>query len=82
MSKQKTRIDKTYIAPQLTVREKAVTGLYTLLDLSFFLYVLGTAFLVFNLFSPTYPWRHKLVNLTLLLIGLALIGAIVYLIFK
>jgi len=56
------RIDKSYIAPQLSIREKMVAGVFTLLDLLFLLFGIGTSVLVWNLFSPTYPREAKLIN--------------------
>jgi uncharacterized membrane protein YqjE len=76
MQKSKSRMDKSYIAPQLTAREKVIAGTFTLLATGFFLFAIGIPILILNLFSPTYPWRGKVVNIAVLLAGLGLVGAI------
>lgn len=70
-------VDRSYIAPQLTPREKLVAGAFVVLDTCFFLFGIGTSVLVYNLFSETFPRREKLVDAGVLLAGFALIAAVV-----
>ncbi|MBN1580248.1 MAG: hypothetical protein JXA89_06065 [Anaerolineae bacterium] len=82
MSKPKTRVDKSYVAPELTAREKVSAGLFTALNTVFFLYLLSGPILMHNLFSRTYPRRAKLINAILLLLGLALTSTIMALVLR
>lgn len=75
-------MDKTYIAPQLTLCEKVTAGAYALSGLLLVLTVIGTSALVSNLFSPTFPWRWKVVNVLVLLLPLALLAALIALVFR
>jgi len=76
MSKPKTRLDRNYIASELTTKEKVRAGFFTALDTVFFLYLLSGPILVHNLFSPAYPRRAKAINALLLILGLILTGAV------
>jgi hypothetical protein len=71
------RIDRSYIAPQLSAREKMVAGLFTMLDAGFLLLAIGTSILVCNMFSRSYPRRAKAINALVLLGGLALLAGLV-----
>ncbi len=82
MSQVKSRPDKNYIAPQLTVREKLTAGVFILLDTGFVLFGLGIPILVSNLFSPTYPRRDKLINALILSLGLIIIVTVLTLIIR
>ena len=82
MSKPKTRVDKSYVAPELTAREKVMAGFFTALNTVFFLYLLSGPILMHNLFSRTYPRRAKLINATLLLLGLALTSTVMAVILR
>ena len=82
MSKPKTRLDRSYVAPALTAREKVTAGLFTALNTVFFLYLLSGPILMYNLFSRTYPRRAKLVNAILLSLGLAFTSTIIALILR
>jgi hypothetical protein len=75
-TKPRQRIDKSYIAPQLTVREKIIAGMFVLLDVGVLFVGLGVPILVSNLFSPTLPWKWKLGNILALLVITVFIGAI------
>jgi hypothetical protein len=82
MSRPRTRVDKSYVAPELTAREKVRAGFFTALNTVFFLSLLSGPILMHNLFSRTYPRRAKLVNGVLLLLGLALTSTILALILR
>ena len=77
MKHRSRRIDKSYIAPQLSIRQKIVAGAFITLDVGFLLFGIGTSVLVWNLFSPTYPRKAKLVNGLLLLAWLAGFGGLI-----
>ncbi len=68
-------IDRRYIAPQLSTKEKLVAGAFTALDMFLLLFVIGVPVLVFNVFSPTYPRREKAINACVLL-GVAAVVAV------
>jgi hypothetical protein len=70
-------MDRDYIAPQLTVREIVVSGLYVLVDTLLVLFLIGIPALVTNVFSPTFPARGKLGNILALLLPLVLVCALV-----
>ena len=82
MSQPKQRVDRSYIAPQLTWREKLVAGTYTLLDIGFILWVIGLNVVIYNFFSRPYPLRAKAINALILLTGAALVAGIVLLIVR
>ena len=69
-------MDRTYIAPHLSAREKIKAGLFLLFDAGFFLLGIGLPALVLNFFSPNLPRRWKLGNALVLLLLLGLIAAI------
>ncbi len=72
-------IDRRYIAPQLSTKEKLVAGVFTALDLFLLLFVVGVPVLVLNVFSSTYPRREKAINACVLLgvaAAIALLAAI------
>jgi len=75
MSEPSRRIDRSYIAPQLSAREKVAAGAFTLLDVAILLFGIGTSMLVCNLFSDGYPRIAKLVNALVLIVGLAMLCA-------
>ena len=82
MKRTSRRIDKSYIAPHLSIREKIVAGAFITLDVGFLLFGIGTSVLVCNLFSPTYPRKAKLVNGLLLFGWVAAIGGLIALLIK
>ena len=73
-------MDKSYIAPQMTVRETIAAGMYVTLDTLFLLFFVGLPALATNLFSPSFPRRWKLGNAMALLLPFALLSAIVALV--
>lgn len=82
MSEPKPRLDRSYIAPQLTWREKIVAGMYTLLDMIFILGVIGVSIALYNFFSPSYPLREKTVNAIILILVVALVAGLAFLIVR
>jgi hypothetical protein len=82
MSGPKKRVDRSYVAPQLTAREKVTAGLFTAFNTVLFLYLLSGPILMHNLFSRHYPRRAKLINAMLLLLGLAVTTTVMALILR
>ncbi len=78
----KPRLDRSYIAPQLTWREKLIAGIYTVLDMVFILGVIGVSIALYNFFSPSYPLREKTINAFILLIVLALVAGLAWLVMR
>lgn len=82
MSQPKQRLDRSYIAPQLTWREKLTAGAYTILDMWFILGIVGLNIVIYNFFSRSYPLRAKAINALVLLAAAALIAGAVLLIVR
>lgn len=82
MSEPKPRLDRSYIAPRLTWREKIVAGMYTLLDMVFILGVIGVSIALYNFFSPSYPLREKTVNAIILILVVLLVAGLAFLIVR